>query len=163
MLSEEKSYINPNRKDPRVFLQKARYFYDSAKFNKDDDDGANYTDDDSNYIPDDNDYEIVGANVELIKNKLPVQRIIIDNGRYYDPIKKHYYKIPDAIPAKKVADVWFPQNPLSYRTVYDASTGQYYKVDKVYDADGNYSIQYTKLDYRPYKRPGTNFYKPNYT
>lgn len=191
ILSEENPYINTVRKDPKHFLKKARYFYNSAKLNKDDnieDDENDYeyikirpeTEDYNDYeyvkirpvTEDYNDYEYVKVQPKetspVIEKPPPTySRVKHGYGRYYDPIRKHYYKTSDvleAIPAEKVkpADVWFPENPLSYKTIFDKNTGQYFKIDKVYNDDGTYKIVYKKLQYAPVKRPGTDYYKPNY-
>ncbi|MEM3062512.1 MAG: hypothetical protein QW303_03055 [Nitrososphaerota archaeon] len=87
--------------------------------------------------------------------------------RFYDPVTKHYYKTSDifeAEPAKKVirSGVWYPENCLSYRTFHDPRTGEYYKVDKMYDDRGNYKIRYHKMVYRPRKPPGSDYYKACY-
>lgn len=94
----------------------------------------------------------------------PNLRIV--NKRHYDPIKKHHFKVETLVeeppqPVKK-GDTWFPENKLSYRTVRDPQTGDYYNVNKTYDHDGKYSVSYDKLNYRPIKTPGTNFYRPYY-
>lgn len=155
-LTQENPYINTNRKDPRYFLDKARQFREIAQQNEMDD--SEYDDDDA---------VIVAETGPVIQEPRTIPRVKHNHGRYYDPTTKHYYKTSDvleAIPAERVkkSDVWYPENPLSYKTVYDPDTNQHYSIDKVYNPDGTYKLVYKQLKYRPIKYPGMNHYLPNY-
>ena len=139
-------------RNPSHYLDRAKYFYQLAKTNNDD-----------------NDEYVKIDPVETIEETPTLPRIKKLYQRYYDPITKHYYKTesifdtqnPETQP--KAGEIWYPENKLSYRTARDVDTGDFYNVNKVYDDNGQYSIQYEKLNYRPYKKPGTNFYRPNYS
>ena len=91
--------------------------------------------------------------------------------RYYDPITKHYFKIdkifePDTNineidqQAVKNPDIWYPENKLSFKTTIDPLTGKFYRINKVYDANGKYSYRYDELNKNAIKQPGTNYYRP---
>lgn len=152
-LIEENSYINTNRKDPKYFLERARQFREMARQNQE--------------LDDDIDADIVAETAEIIQEPRTIPRVKHNHGRYYDPATKHYYKTSDvleAVPAERVkkSDVWYPENPLSYKTVYDPDTNQHYSIDKVYNSDGTYRLVYRQLKYRPIKYPGMNHYLPNY-
>ena len=58
--------------------------------------------------------------------------------------------------------MWYPENKLSFRITSDPDTGKYFRVEKVYDEDGNYSHQVKELKFALKKKPGTNFYKADY-
>lgn len=162
-------------RDPNVFLAKADYFYNMAR--------------DNAYVPTvpppgngtnqdiivDNSPNVDYGTTMNVPNDSVVEEIIIrpkqikrGHGRYFDPVTKHYFKTEKVLEDSGIeinprsGDVWYPQNDLSYQTIYDPLTGSYYDVEKVYNPRGDYSIQFQKLDYRPTKRPGNNFYQPAY-
>ena len=153
---------NRNYRDPNYYLDKAEYFYEMAQLD-DRMDGGDETDEtDEGDMAD----EIKPREVLQIKEiSAPKPRVRIVEGRIYDPIKKHYFKLdnpPPKAPKIPKSGVWYPENKLSSKTMHDPSTGRYYQITKLYDDDGNFSYVYDRLEYRPVKRPGENFYLPNY-
>lgn len=140
-------------RDPNYHLRRANYFYKMAS--KNDSENENEPLDSDDYT-----LKLVKLNPKnnekIIKTK-PIHK------RYYDPITKHYYKSEtNDVPQTKDPEIWYPENKLSYKTIYDPKTGKYYRVDKIYDGDGNFSYQFNKLNYQACKKPGTNFYRPVY-
>lgn len=147
-------------KDSDYYRKRADLFYQKAS--QADNDYDNYSDDEY-------EYEYVPIPIasptptkpNLVNNHL---NVAIKQGckRYYDPIKRHYYRIDDLIeksePPVNTSEVWYPETKLSYDTVYNPSTGSYSRIKKVYDADGNYSYEYTDLPQHMIKRSGTNYY-----
>lgn len=168
-------------RDPNIYLERAKYFNDMANNNNEDMDvyTDEYTDE---YYGEDIDEDIgedIGENIDdftdiytdqIIPNPIPNAIPEIKTRRYYDPVTKHYYNIdrlfepntnPDNI-VKKDPIIWYPENKLSFKTVTDALTGKFYRVNKVYDADGKYSFTYDPLNKLVEKKPGTNYYRPVY-
>lgn len=166
-------------KDPDHYLKKANYFYTMSRLNDDDYDDSEY-ELVMDKVDDINDIELVKVKIDSNKNQLLPQtqtqtqtqcikpKLKPGYTRYYDPITKHYYKMENMfdveVPEKKITktDIWFPENKLSFKTMRDPKTGNYYKVTKIYGKDGNYDYKYEKLNYRPIKKSGNTFYQPSY-
>ncbi len=149
-------------RDPKYYLDKAKYFNRLAKSNGYDQ--TSNTNDDSEY-----EYvkiEPTGTTSPVVAQVQPQYR------RYWDPVKKHYFKIDKIFeddanvvqqaPPPKDPDIWYPQNKLSYQFVRDPETGELYRASKNYDANGNYYHTYDKMNYCPERVPGTNYYRPLY-
>jgi hypothetical protein len=163
-------------RDPNYYLDKAKYFNKIAE--------ANGYDPKTGSI-DDSEYEYIKIDPVKNKNNIMVKSIKqkISNikpacKRYFDPVTKHYYRTEKIFednsdeyddnenPSKMVQsnpDVWYPENKLSFKTMRDPDTGKFYRINKVYDKNGNYSYKYNKLNYQAQKKPGTNFYVPVYS
>ncbi|XWV24570.1 hypothetical protein QJ856_gp1220 [Tupanvirus deep ocean] len=174
-------------RDPNYHLQRANFYYQRALENGYDPrlDEYSYTDIDDNDTEDDNDidseeYEYEYVPIQIVNQETtPVFNKKNENTnikpaykRYYDPITKHYYKTEKVLTNKEVkpipkaveknAQVWYPENKLSFKTMRDPDTGKFYRVNKIYDDNGQYSYKYDKLQNEMRKLPGTNYYKPVY-
>lgn len=126
-------------RDPEYYLEKADYFYQRAE---------TATPDDIKQIP-----------------KCVIKRKII-NGRYFDPITKHYYKLeqPETKKIPKNKDgVWFPENKPKHEIITDPETGESYYIKKIYNDNGEYFYEKQKIHCQLHKLPGSNYYKPFYT
>ena len=142
--------------DADYYLRKAEYFYQMAELEEEEEDEEEEEEIVLKPIKKDN---ITAPIREEILGRIPIKTV---DGRYFDPIKRHYYRIEPIIKPERKPDVWYPENKLGFRTMLNPIDGMYYGVDKVYDKDGKYRYIYTKLNYQPSKRIGTNFYKPCY-
>lgn len=142
-------------RDPNYFLEKAKRFYKIAN--------------DGEYI--DNDIDGDDTDIDIDTD----ERVIVPEvKRFYDPVTRHYYRterrlgdsayVSDCgdVPLRPFTNVWYPENRLSKQIIYDANTHTHKKVTKVYDSDGNYSLLYTNVAYKPIKKPGYNNYIPHY-
>ena len=171
-------------KDPNYFLQRANFFYQRAQQNGneqnevdnelvDDELIMDEIDDDS----DDFEYEYIKIEPN-VNSDVPNESIVTtlkikpQHKRYFDPVTRHYYKtdrmlenintisLPKGVGTN--AEIWYPENKLSYKTTIDPKTGRFYRVNKIYDDKGKYSYSYDKLTPEIHKRPGSSFYKPFY-
>ena len=161
-------------RDPNYYLDRAEYFNKLAHSNGYKPPQYDNLEDQEN-LEDDYEYEYVKLEPTIqTQNSEPTSLLVKPQyQRYYDPTTKHWYKTDqifttDANVIKnppitvKNPAVWYPENKLSYKYMRDPSTGRFYRVNKKYDENGNYSFDFKKLNYKPIKQPGTNYYKPNY-
>lgn len=147
-------------RDPNYHLQKASYFDTIARVN--------------GYKPKNDDYEYEYVKLEPAGTPINIQKQIKPQyKRYFDPITRHYYKTDkifeddtDMVQGTNVIpknpDVWYPENKLSYQFMKDPETGQIYRINKIYDKNGNYYYTHKPLYYQPEKKIGTSYYQPIY-
>lgn len=155
-------------RNPKYFLDKAKYYNQVAKNNSYIANKKDY--ESSNETSDELSYEYI--KLEPMNTTSPlVAQIKPQHRRYWDPITKHYYKIDkifddnaiimnQSVP--KDPDVWYPENKPCFQYMKDPTSGQIYKVNKIYNTDGNYEYTYDQVTYLPEKNPGTNYYRPAY-
>ena len=164
-------------RDPYYYLQKADQFYVLAKANgydpssgriisnKNNEEAITFIDDsDYSELNDETEYEIMD-DTELETESLPPLKYAPMSNRLYDPITRHYYKsteIPAGITRKVPvnSDVWYPENKLAYKTIYDPATGKRYRIHKIYNDDGLFHFEREELIQAFRKKPGTNYYRP---
>ncbi|XWV25800.1 hypothetical protein QJ857_gp1287 [Tupanvirus soda lake] len=166
-------------RDPNYYLQRANFYYQRALENGYDPSFDSYTSSDDDQL-DDVEYEYEYIPIQVVNEEAAMTvnkkndntNIKPAYKRYYDPITKHYYKTEKVLTNKDVkpipkdvernAQVWYPENKLSFKTMRDPDTGKFYRVNKIYDDNGQYSYKYDKLQNEMRKLPGTNYYKPVY-
>lgn len=176
---------NVMNKDPNYYLEKARIFYEKAAL----DDTIDQSNDPIEQLileeeidliediyDDENPIEIEPGIVAIPddqheQNQLEINvKIQPGYSRYYDPITKHYYStakvlgnedpLDPIIKLVKKSGVWYPENKLSYDTIYDPDSNRYYKINKIYNDDGTFTYTYNKIQNKMVKQPGTNYYRP---
>ena len=133
-------------RDPYYYLKKADKF--RAKSQK-------YTETDSPK------YEEIYSPTEEIEIVQPLIKSAYK--RYYDPITRHYFKTdkildidmePDDIDP---TDVWYPEHQPKNNLIRDPNNGKLYRVNKIYDSDGNYHYQYKPVNHFATKKSSNNY------
>lgn len=154
-------------RNPAFYLNKARYFYGSSKNRNID----SITEDEIDNVDDAVIEEVVEQQPYVKIEPMVLEEVSVDDlatpeikkqyARYYDPVTKHYYKTKNILGMNRApSDVWYPENPLGYKTMRDPKTGKYYRVRKIYDNNGNYQYKPDELVYTAQMQNGTNYYRP---
>jgi len=151
-------------KDPQYFLDKAKYFRKIA--------GKDYRDISSSRLQIPEEYEYVQVNPTVIlAPSVPSAPSVPISGlqykRYYDPVSRHYYRTddilenstPQAITDLKFSGTWFPENRQGFQVITDPQTGITYRVNKIYDANGNFYHECREVQQCLQQDFGTNSFR----